>query len=288
MMWRRVLEKSRIFLEMIKFEHTLFALPFAYLGLFLAEGGLPGAGIFFAVTLAMIGMRTAGMSFNRIADRAIDARNPRTANWALPKKQLPLAFVWGAFLLSLLIFAAAVSRLHPVCRGLSVIPVLMIMIYPFLKRFTFAAHFFLGMILGLAPAGAWVASRGSAAPEAWLLWLGVACWVAGFDLIYALQDEQFDRQNSLFSFAAVFGRRKTLTAASLLHVLTVFFFILLGLRMALGKFYWAGILVAVFFLVREQWVIRRQGLAAMQEAFFVMNVMVSMSLFLAVSLDLVF
>lgn len=271
---------------MIKFEHTLFALPFAYLGLFLAEGGLPKPGIFLWVTVAMAGMRTAGMIFNRIADRKVDALNPRTKDRALPRGLISLHFSAAAFFAALLIYFFSAYKLNRFCFTLSPVPLALSLIYPYLKKVTWLSHFTLGAILGMAPAGGWAASRASVSPECFFLWAAVLCWAAGFDMIYALQDVSFDRAYGLYSFPAVFGEKRSLQVVRLLHAMTVLMMAGLGIKMRLGGIYWTGLGLALLLLLREQWVILRKGLEGIQEAFFFMNAMVSFTFFLAAAMDL--
>ncbi len=278
--------KVKVFLGMIKFEHTLFALPFAYTGLWLGERGWPRFHVFAGVTIAMVGMRTAAMSFNRLADHSLDSVNPRTSQWALPRGLLSRSAVWVVMMVSLLLYFLSSAMLNRLCFFLSPIPMIMIMIYPYLKRFTWFCHFFLGMILGVAPAAGWVASRGNLSPECWFLFGSVLFWVAGFDMIYALQDVSFDRSHGLKSFPAEFDLRPTLWLTRVLHLMTLTFLALLGWTAQLGLFYWAGLVLIILFLIREHWLVAREGLTKIQEAFFQMNVLVSGVLFLATCLDL--
>ncbi len=278
--------KLKIFLQMIKFEHTLFALPFAYQGLWLAERGRPRLAIFFWVTLAMAGMRTAAMAFNRLADRKIDNLNPRTKSWALPSGLLSPAAVAFAAVFAAGIYFIAAFMLNPLCLLLSPLPLLMITVYPYLKRFTWFCHFFLGMILGIAPAAGWIASRGSVSAECWILFAAVFCWVAGFDMIYALQDVDFDREFGLRSFPAAFDMQTTLRLTRGMHVVTMLLLAALGRVAHLGAFYWAGLVLITGFLIREHWLVAKAGLAKVQEAFFLMNVLVSSVLFFATWMDL--
>ena len=278
--------KVRVFLEMIRFEHTLFALPFAYQGLWLAENGRPRIAVFLWVTAAMAGMRTAAMAINRLADRKIDSLNPRTKHWALPQGLLTPASVTAAAAAALSVYFFAAAKLNPLCLALSPIPLVMVTVYPYLKRFTWFCHFFLGMILGLAPAAGWIASRGSVSAECWILFAAVFCWVAGFDIIYALQDVSFDREFGLKSFPASFGGPAALWLTRALHVITVVFLAVLGRQMNLGVFYWSGLLLIAGFLAREHWLVAKSGLEKIQEAFFLMNVLVSGILFFATWMDL--
>lgn len=212
------MKRVRVFLEMIKFEHSLFALPFAYLGLFLAEGGGPPRPfLWVGVTAAMVSFRTFSMAVNRLVDHTIDARNPRTRLRALPEEKLSRRFVFLSALLSLLIFEVSAGVLRPLCFLLSPVPVLLAVLYPYLKRFTWLSHGLLGIILGIAPYGAWLAGGGGFSWIPGFLMLGVTAWVAGFDILYSLQDVEFDRQNRLYSVPACFGENRGLFLAGGLH-----------------------------------------------------------------------
>src|SRR6056297_2704981 len=180
-------------LAFVKFEHTLFALPFAYAGMTLAAGGWPGAATFAWITLAMVGARTAAMAVNRVADATIDARNPRTADREIPAGRLSRRD--GVLLTALGVAALVVAgwALNPLTAALLPVALLFLILYPWTKRVTWACHVWLGVTIGAAAAGGWIAVTGRFAPEAWLLWLAVAAWIAGFDVIYALLDLRFDR-----------------------------------------------------------------------------------------------
>ena len=228
--------KFKIFLEMIKFEHTIFALPFAYLGAFLAAryeatGGIPTVSQLFWITLAMIGARTAAMSLNRVIDRHIDARNPRTATRALPIGLLGTAEVYGYILLSFILLSFAAYKLNLLALELMPIAVFFLVLYSYTKRFTWSCHFVLGIALGLAPAGAWIGITGHWALPPVLLGLGVMTWTAGFDIVYACQDVEFDRQEGLHSIPAKFGLTRGLELSAFLHVLAPLLFIAVGLLM---------------------------------------------------------
>ncbi len=282
------LSKIKVFLEMIKFEHSIFALPFAYLGLFLgehAQGHWPRPHLFFGVTVAMVSFRTMGMALNRIIDSHIDGRNPRTKNRALPAGKLKISFVWLATAVSFFVFEASAWLLGPLCFLLSPIPVFFAVLYPWMKRFTWLSHVVLGIILGIAPYGAWLASQRSFSWIPGLLSLGVICWVTGFDMIYALQDIDFDRQSGLYSFPARFGYDASLFTTRILHVLTVAAWIFLGKLAGLGIVYFLGMGIVIFFLVREHWLVWSFGLQKLNEAFFTMNAVVSLSVFLATVID---
>jgi 4-hydroxybenzoate polyprenyltransferase len=283
-----MIKKIILFLKDIKFEHSLFALPFAYLGLVLAEGRMPSAHLWIWVTAAMVSFRTLAMALNRLFDASIDARNPRTQGRAIPSGKLSKGSVIAVSFLSLLLFEISAFILGPLCFLLSPVPFVLAAVYPVMKRVSWISHFVLGSVLAIAPYGAWIASRGEFAPAPTFLSLGVICWVAGFDMIYALQDLDFDREEGLHSFPARFGRELTLAATKWLHFLSVFFWALAGFFDGRGWGFFAGILLAAFFLYRSYRLVRSYGVAKINEAFFVMNVVVSVGIFAAAVLDLVF
>ncbi len=271
---------------MIKFEHSIFALPFAYMGLFWGEGGMPSARLFLWVTLAMVGFRTMAMALNRIIDAAIDAANPRTAKRAIPAGRLKPAFAWAAVAVSFSVFEASAWALGRLCFSLSPIPVFLAVLYPYAKKITWLSHALLGMILGIAPYAAWLASRGVFAWEPGFLTAGVASWVAGFDILYALQDQDFDRNAGLYSVPAVFGTQAALQSAKALHLAAVLFWAGAGLAGKLGVFYFAGLGFSALLLAREHWLVHTFGLGKINEAFFTMNAMISILVFSGLAADL--
>jgi 4-hydroxybenzoate polyprenyltransferase len=283
-----VWHKTRVFLEMIKFEHSIFALPFAYLGLILGENGWPRLDIFIWVTVAMVSFRTMGMAINRLVDLPIDALNPRTKNRALPAGKIKSSFVGAAVILSFVIFEATTYRLGPACFRLSPVPVFLAILYPYLKRFTWFSHLVLGMILAIAPYGAWLASRGTFSWVPGFISIGVMTWVCGFDMIYALQDVDFDKKYGLYSFPSRFSTESTFRLTKILHVITVLSWLEAGRLAGLGLVYGTGMIMVTAFLIREHWLIHSSGLAKIDEAFFTMNAVVSVAVFLAVVLDLSF
>ncbi|MBI3313954.1 MAG: UbiA family prenyltransferase [Candidatus Omnitrophica bacterium] len=274
------------FCEMIKIEHSIFALPFAYLGLILAEGGLPRPHLFFWVTVAMVSFRSFGMSLNRLIDRSIDKLNPRTENRALPAGKIKTSTVWLITAVCFLIYEISAYLLGPVCFSLSLIPVFLAWLYPWTKRFTWLSHFVLGIILGIAPYGAWLASRGEFSWIPGFLMLGIATWVAGFDMIYALLDVEFDRRQGLYSFPARFGQSLSMKVTQGLHFVTITAWVFMGIEAGLGMVYFSGLLLVSFFLVREHWLIKSFGLAKLEEAFFSMNAVVSIAIFLVTIADI--
>ena len=268
-------EYPRRFAALVKIEHTVFALPFAYVGAFLAVGGVPSAHDLLWVTVAMVGARSLAMGLNRLVDAGIDARNPRTATRELPAGRLSAWQVVLFCLASLGIFLLAVYELDPLVRWLWPIPVAGFLVYPYLKRFTWLSHLWLGAVDGLAPVGGWVAVTGELPLEAWLLGGAVACWVAGFDLFYALLDLEVDRREGLHSVATKFGERGVFWGARVLHALTVALLAAAGVSLDAGVFYWLGVATVGGLLVYEHSLVRPGELRRLDTAFFTMNGVIS-------------
>jgi len=280
------MERLRVFLEMIKFEHTLFALPFAYMGMLLAADGWPGFGKFLWITVAMVSARTAAMSFNRYADRDIDARNPRTAGRALPRG---LISAWATLVIggvSLVVLAVAAWQLNPLCLYLLPLAGLFLVGYSYTKRFTWFSHWLLGITDGIAVPGAWIAVQGRVDGLMFLLWFAVAVWIAGFDLIYACQDVDFDRREGLWSVPACFGVATALRWARISHVLTVLSLIGVGLAAGLSWYYWVGLGVTSGLLVYEHRLVTPTDLSRLNVAFFNVNGYISLIMLAAVALGL--
>src|SRR5213596_286829 len=219
---------ANLYYRLVKFEHTIFALPFAYVGAFLAVDRIPSGHDLLWITVAMVGARSLAMALNRLIDARIDAANPRTAGRELPSGALTIAAVLGFCAASLFVFLIAVWQLAPIVRWLWPIPVAAFVVYPYLKRFTWLCHFWLGAVDGLAPVGAWVAITGQLPWPAWALGAAVALWVGGFDLFYSLFDLEVDREQGLHSFATRFGERRLFWGARLAHAATI------GLLAAVG------------------------------------------------------
>ncbi len=282
-----MIRKVKIFLEMIKFEHSLFALPFAYLGMILAARGWPGWGKFLWITLAMVSFRTMAMAANRLVDESVDALNPRTASRALPAGLLKRPFVWRAAFFSFVLFQLACWKLGPLCLRLSVVPFLLAWIYPYLKRVTLACHFLLGLVLGIAPYGAWLGVRPELSWTPGFLMLGILFWVAGFDIIYALLDLDFDRQKGLHSVPAKLGDKNARVLARVLHGLTLIFWIAAGVSAELGPIYFSGLLIAAVLMLREHILVRRDtDPVKMNRSFFKLNAWISAVIFFAAVIDL--
>jgi 4-hydroxybenzoate polyprenyltransferase len=276
------LSALRHFLDAIKFEHTVFALPFAYVAMVLAADGWPGWRVLVWVTLAMAGARTLAMSVNRLADRFIDAANPRTAKRHLPTGVLTPAQVTMAAALSAALLLVSAFMLNPLCLTLSPLAVLFLVGYSYTKRFTWLSHWILGFTDGIAAAGGWIAVRAAFDPPVYVLWLALTVWIAGFDLIYACQDVEFDRRNGLHSVPARFGIPAALITARVCHLLTIVAFALLGWMMGLGLLYWLGVLVVAGLLVYEHSLISPRDLSKLDVAFFNVNGYISVILFFAV------
>jgi 4-hydroxybenzoate polyprenyltransferase len=264
--------------RMVKFSHTIFALPFALAAAALAARGHGiTLGRVVAIVLAMVGARTAAMGFNRIVDRHIDARNPRTAGRELPTGKVSLASAIALTAASAILFVGAAAWLGPLCLALSPVALALVLGYSYTKRFTWLCHLFLGAAIAAGPGGAWIAVRGDiAAPALWLM-LAVATWIGGFDILYALADRDFDRAAGLHSIPARFGVRGALTASALLHLVTLVALILLARSAALGPIYLVGVAVVAAILVWEHALVRPGDLSRLDMAFFNLNGYVSVA-----------
>jgi 4-hydroxybenzoate polyprenyltransferase len=259
------------FARLVKIEHTLFALPFAYVGALLAVGDVPSGHDLLWITLAMVGARSFAMGLNRLIDAAIDARNPRTAGRELPSGALSRAQVFAFCGASLTLFLVAVWQLDPLVQWLWPIPIAGFIVYPYLKRWTWLCHFWLGAVDGLAPVGAWVAITGKLPWQAWLLGAAVACWVAGFDFFYSLFDVEVDRSQRLHSIATRFGTRGAFAGARLLHAATVGFLVAAGAGLHVAVLYWLGVAAVATLLAYEHTLVRPGELRRLDAAFFTMN-----------------
>lgn len=286
-----MIRKIRIFLEMIKFEHTIFALPFAFVGTILGavteESRLPSWAEIGWVLVAMVGARSAAMGLNRLIDKAIDAKNPRTALRALPAGLLKSGEVLVFIILSFGLLFWAASQLNALAMKLLPIAVFMTVFYSYTKRFTWLCHVILGLTIGLAPLGGWVAVTGTVTLPSLILYLTVALWIAGFDIIYACQDVDFDRKEGLHSIPVRFGIAGGLRIAKLFHALTAVGFALLLPWTELGWWYIAGIIVAVMLLFYEHRLVKPNDLSKLNAAFFTMNGVLSAVVFLFTFIDLV-
>jgi 4-hydroxybenzoate polyprenyltransferase len=279
--------KVRIYLEMIKFEHSVFALPFAYLGAFLSEKRVPNLITLIWITVAMFGARSFAMALNRIIDIEIDRRNPRTADRALPKGLLSVSRAVLFSVVSLGVFLFAAYNLSPICRYLWPIVVIPFVIYPYTKRFTWLSHFVLGLCLGLAPVGAWIAITNTVSADPFLIGAAVLLWVAGFDILYAIQDIDFDLKHKLFSIPARFGIKASLVTTRLLHLASIALLVWVGIRLNLGLFYFIGIFVTALLLAYENSLIKPDDLSRLNVAFFTVNGIISVVMFFFVAIDVV-
>jgi 4-hydroxybenzoate polyprenyltransferase len=280
-----VLVYPRRFASLVKIEHTLFALPFAYVAAFLAVGGVPSAHDLVWVTVAMVGARSLAMGLNRLIDAGIDGRNPRTAGRELPRGLLRPRHVVGLCLASLAVFLVAVYQLDPIVRWLWPIPVAGFVVYPYLKRFTWLCHLWLGAVDGLAPVGAWVAITGKFPWQAWVLGAAVAAWVAGFDLFYSLFDAEVDRAQGLHSVTTRFGVGGAFLGARALHVAVVACLCAVGAGLSVGVMYWLGVAVVAGLLAYEHALVRPDDLRRLDMAFFTMNGVISAAFFGFVLVD---
>jgi 4-hydroxybenzoate polyprenyltransferase len=263
--------RPALFARLIKIEHSVYALPFAYAGAFLAADGWPTVGQLVWITLAMVGARSAAMALNRLIDAGIDARNPRTAERELPAGRLGRREVVVFTLVSVALLVVAAFNLSEPCRYLWPVPLAAFVIYPYAKRFTWFCHYFLGLTLGLAPAAAWIAVTGSVAPEAWLLFVAVGLWVGGFDVLYAVFDLDFDREQGLHSLPVAIGERASTGVAALSHVATVVLLVAVGRLAGLGWIYWAGLIVCAALLAWPHVDIARRGLRQVGMGFMSIN-----------------
>lgn len=282
-----VREYPRRFASLVKIEHTVFALPFAYVGAFLAVDGVPSAHDLLWISVAMVGARSLAMALNRLIDAEIDARNPRTAGRELPAGLLSRAQVLAFSVASLAVFLVAVFQLDPVVRWLWPIPVVGFVVYPYLKRVTWLSHLWLGAVDGLAPMGAWVAITGDLPWQAWALGGAVAFWVAGFDLFYALLDLEVDRSAGLHSWATRFGVVGVFSGARAFHTATVALLVAAGLGLDVGIWYWLGVGAVAFLLLYEHSLVRPGDLRRLDAAFFTVNGVISVTFFAFVLADTV-
>jgi 4-hydroxybenzoate polyprenyltransferase len=283
-----VFRNLRVTLEMIKWEHSVFALPFALCGAMLAASGLPTARQLLWIVIAMVSARSAAMAFNRLADAAIDAANPRTRTRALPAGQLSPAFVATFVVVSCSIFVLAAAQLNLLALLLSPLALAVLLLYSYTKRFTRLSHLVLGFALGIAPAAAWIAVRGSLDPRILLLTAAVTFWVAGFDVLYACQDFDFDRAAGLHSIPRHIGIPAALWIARTFHLIMLILLIALIPVFALGKLAFAGVVAVLLLLLYEHSLVKSDDLSQLNAAFFTMNGVISVVFALFIAADLLF
>ena len=281
-----MLKKIKILLEMIKFKHTVFAMPFALMGAVLAARSVPSLRVFFWVVVAMVGARTAAMTFNRIADYRFDAANPRTDKRALPAGEVSLKESWLVVGLASAMFFGACWMLNSLTLILSPFALGLTFFYSLTKRFTWFCHVILGVALAIAPLGGWVATTGSLVDYPWVLSLGVLFWVTGFDIIYASQDAEFDRKAGLYSMPASLGRKNAFRLAVSFHALAFFLFTLTGYFQELNIIYYIGIALTGSALFYQHLIVNPKDLSRIQVSFFSMNGFISLTLFAATCISL--
>jgi len=281
-----VLQNLRVTLEMIKWEHSVFVLPFALCGAMLAANGIPGRGALLWIIVAMVAARSAAMAFNRLADASIDAANPRTRTRALPTGALTPAFVTSFVCVSCAVFVFAAAQLNRLSLMLSPVALAVLLLYSYSKRFTRWSHLILGFAMGMAPSAAWIAVRGSLDPRILLLTAAVTFWGAGFDVLYACQDYDFDRQSGLHSIPRYLGIRGSLWVARGFHMAMLLLLVCLIAVFGLGKLAIAGVLTVALLLAYEHSLVSADDLSKLNAAFFTMNGVISVMFFLFVAGDM--
>jgi 4-hydroxybenzoate polyprenyltransferase len=274
-----MLDKITLYLRMIKFSHSVFALPFAFTAALVAAGGIPTGRQIFWIAVAMVGARSGAMGLNRLIDMRTDALNPRTRDRELPSGKIgpKEALVFSTASMGVLILAA--YMLNPLCLKLSPLAIAVVIAYSYTKRFTWMAHFVLGIALSFAPLGAWVAVKGTFDAEILALVLAVLFWLPGFDILYALMDIDFDRAHGVYSIPARFGIKNSLLIARFLHLLSWCFLVMNGVVFGLGAVYWAGMAVVGGLFLYEHSLIRPNNLSRLDMAFFNMNGYISVAVF---------
>ena len=280
-----LISKIKILLEMIKIEHTVFAMPFLYSGAILAAGGIPSFHILTWITIGIISARTAAMGLNRLIDRDIDAKNPRTSNRALPAGLVSIGEVRALVGVSLVVLLIAAVMLNWLCIALYPFAVALFVVYPYLKRYTWLSHIVLGMTLGVAPLGAWAAVTGSLAIVPVLLFLAVTFWVAGFDIIYAYQDLEFDKSFGLHSIPKRFGMKGGLLMSSMFHGLMIILLLITMPLANLGMVFMAGVAVIAALLAYEHRIVKPDNLEKVGVAFFNINAIISLCFFVFIATD---
>lgn len=280
------MEKIRNFLSLIDFSFTLFGLPFAYLGAFLAVRGTPSWQQLGWITLAMIAERTAALCLNRMIDLPYDRENPRTMNWVLVNGSLQSGPLWAVVIGSFILLVWSAAQLNSLCLHLAPLAVLLLWGYSYTKRFTWWCHLILGLVVGIGPVASWLAVTGVFAWQPGFLWVALGLWIAGFDIMYACQDIEFDRRMGLNSIPARFGEERALTISEVFHSLTVVLFVINGLVFNLGWWYFTGIGLAALVLVYEHLMVRPGRLQLANRASFHLNRYVSLIIFVMTLLDL--
>jgi 4-hydroxybenzoate polyprenyltransferase len=274
-----MLKKITTLLEMIKFKHTVFALPFAFMGAWLAQGGVPEGRVFGWIVVAMVGARTSAMGFNRIIDARFDKENPRTAARAIPAGEVRMVEAWAMVLLAALLFFVACAQLNDLTFSLSPLALGLTWFYSYTKRFTWLCHVVLGVALAFSPLGGFVAVKGTLVGFPWMLSAAVLFWVAGFDAVYACQDADYDKGRGLHSMPARFGRQNALRLAVFFHAMAFLLFAYTGFYCALNSYYFGGIVITGLALFYQHLIVNPRDLSRISMSFFTMNGLVSMTLF---------
>lgn len=283
-----VATKIVLYLRMIKFPHSIFALPFAFTGAIIAAEGVPLLKEIIWITVAMVGARSGAMGLNRIIDRKIDQENPRTKNRQLPRGTINLSEAVLFTAVSFAIFIFAAYMLNPLCLKLSPVVLGVLFIYSYTKRFTWTTHFVLGLALSSAPVGAWIAVRGTFNAEIIPIGIAVIFWLAGFDTLYALQDIEFDKSHGIYSIPKRFGIKNALLLARLFHLITFIMFIVTGVLFKMAIFYWLGIMIVGGLFIYEHSLIKKNDLSKLDMAFFNMNGYISITVFIFTLVDYIF
>jgi len=280
--------KIVLYLRMIKFPHSIFALPFAFTGAVIAAEGIPSIREIVWITIAMVGARSGAMGLNRVIDRKIDRENPRTKNRELPKGEIRLSETILFTGVSIAIFIFAAYMLNPLCLKLSPIALAVLFIYSYTKRFTWTTHFVLGLALSAAPLGAWIAVRGTFDTEIIPMGIAVIFWLAGFDTLYALQDIEFDKSHGLYSIPKRFGIKNALLLAKLFHLMTFIMLLATGVLFKMGIFYWLGMMIVAGLFIYEHSLVKESDLNKLDIAFFNMNGYISITVFIFTLMDYIF
>lgn len=278
-------EKIALYLRMIKFSHSVFALPFAFTAALMAASGIPSLKQIFWIVVAMVSARSGAMGLNRIIDRKIDTANPRTMNREIPSGKINVGSAVFFTVISLTFFVFSAYMLNPLCLKLSPLAIAVLLLYSYTKRFTWLSHIVLGIAISAAPVGAWIAVRGTFNAEILPLGFAVVFWLAGFDVLYALQDIEFDRAHGLRSIPEKFGIKDTLLFSRIFHLITWGLLAFTGLIFGLGIFYWIGMAVAGGLFIYEHSIVKANDLSRLDMAFFNMNGYISITVFIFTLLD---
>lgn len=282
-----VIQKISLYLRMIKFSHSIFALPFAFTSALIAASGIPALGQIFWISVAMVGARSGAMGLNRIVDRDIDRANPRTAGRELSRGAISVPEAGFFVLISFVVLIVAAYMLNPLCLKLSPIALGILLLYSYMKRVTWMTHFILGIAISAAPVGAWIAIQGTFHGDILFLAAAVIFWLAGFDVLYALQDIDFDRSYGLYSIPRKFGVRKSLVLSRIFHLITFILLVINGIVFRLGLFYWIGMLIIAGLFLYEHSLVKEDDLSRLDMAFFSMNGYISVTVFLFTLMDYV-